>query len=103
MFNIKVSYPDEEEEFKIVEQTTATHTPQVDAPCTNPVPAIPPAAVENATVADCRLFQIHGIQEASQTFPEYQKCRAEAKVMAGTIALRLGGLSTAASHWTAPG
>jgi hypothetical protein len=26
-----------------------------------------------------------------------------AKVIAGTIALRWGGLSTAASHWTAPG
>ncbi|MBL8796757.1 MAG: MoxR family ATPase [Planctomycetia bacterium] len=30
MFNIQVNYPDEDEEFKIVEQTTSTHTPQLD-------------------------------------------------------------------------
>jgi MoxR-like ATPase len=30
MFNIKVDYPDEEEEFRIVEMTTTTHQPQVE-------------------------------------------------------------------------
>jgi MoxR-like ATPase len=30
MFNILVDYPDEEEEFRIVEQTTTTHTPQIE-------------------------------------------------------------------------
>jgi MoxR-like ATPase len=30
MFNIQVRYPDEEEEFKIVEQTTTTHMPKVE-------------------------------------------------------------------------
>jgi MoxR-like ATPase len=30
MFNILVDYPDEEEEFKIVEMTTSTHSPRVD-------------------------------------------------------------------------
>jgi MoxR-like ATPase len=30
MFNILVDYPDEEEEFKIVEMTTSTHTPKID-------------------------------------------------------------------------
>src|ERR1700694_6028623 len=30
MFNIKVDYPEEEEEFRIVEMTTTTHTPQID-------------------------------------------------------------------------
>ncbi len=30
MFNIKVDYPDEEEEFRIVEATTSTHKPRVD-------------------------------------------------------------------------
>ncbi|MHB1426929.1 MAG: AAA family ATPase [Gemmataceae bacterium] len=30
MFNIFVDYPDEEEEFRIVEQTTTTHVPQIE-------------------------------------------------------------------------
>jgi MoxR-like ATPase len=30
MFNILVDYPEEEEEFRIVEQTTTTHVPQID-------------------------------------------------------------------------
>jgi MoxR-like ATPase len=30
MFNIQVDYPEEEEEFKIVEMTTSTHTPKID-------------------------------------------------------------------------
>ncbi len=30
MFNILVDYPDEEEEFRIVEQTTTTHVPQIE-------------------------------------------------------------------------
>src|SRR5262249_9102803 len=30
MFNILVDYPEEEEEFRIVEMTTSTHTPKVD-------------------------------------------------------------------------
>jgi MoxR-like ATPase len=30
MFNVQVNYPDEEEEFKIVEQTTSTHVPQLE-------------------------------------------------------------------------
>ncbi len=30
MFNIFVDYPDEEEEFRIVEQTTTTHIPQIE-------------------------------------------------------------------------
>jgi MoxR-like ATPase len=30
MFNILVDYPEEEEEFRIVEMTTSTHTPQVE-------------------------------------------------------------------------
>ncbi len=30
MFNIHVDYPDEEEEFRIVEQTTTTHVPQIE-------------------------------------------------------------------------
>ena len=30
MFNITVDYPDEEEEFRIVEMTTTTHQPQID-------------------------------------------------------------------------
>jgi MoxR-like ATPase len=30
MFNIYVDYPDEEEEFRIVEMTTTTHTPQLE-------------------------------------------------------------------------
>jgi MoxR-like ATPase len=30
MFSIQVNYPDEEEEFRIVEMTTAAHAPQVD-------------------------------------------------------------------------
>jgi len=30
MFNILVDYPDEEEEFRIVEMTTSTHVPQLD-------------------------------------------------------------------------
>jgi MoxR-like ATPase len=30
MFNIRVNYPEEEEEFRIVEQTTAVHQPQID-------------------------------------------------------------------------
>ena len=30
MFNILVDYPEEEEEFRIVEMTTSTHTPQID-------------------------------------------------------------------------
>jgi MoxR-like ATPase len=30
MFNIQVDYPDEEEEFRIVEMTTTTHQPQVE-------------------------------------------------------------------------
>ncbi len=30
MFNIFVDYPDEEEEFKIVEMTTSTHVPKID-------------------------------------------------------------------------
>jgi MoxR-like ATPase len=30
MFNILVDYPDEEEEFKIVEMTTSTHVPKID-------------------------------------------------------------------------
>jgi MoxR-like ATPase len=30
MFNILVDYPDEEEEFRIVEQTTSTHVPQIE-------------------------------------------------------------------------
>jgi MoxR-like ATPase len=30
MFNIQVDYPEEDEEFKIVEMTTSTHTPKID-------------------------------------------------------------------------
>jgi MoxR-like ATPase len=30
MFNVVVDYPDEEEEFRIVEMTTSTHVPQID-------------------------------------------------------------------------
>src|SRR5579859_5827380 len=30
MFNILVDYPDEEEEFKIIEMTTSTHVPKID-------------------------------------------------------------------------
>jgi MoxR-like ATPase len=30
MFNVQVNYPDEEEEFRIVEMTTSTHTPQIE-------------------------------------------------------------------------
>jgi MoxR-like ATPase len=30
MFNIQVDYPEEEEEFRIVEMTTTTHTPKVE-------------------------------------------------------------------------
>jgi MoxR-like ATPase len=30
MFNILVDYPEEDEEFRIVEQTTSTHVPQID-------------------------------------------------------------------------
>ena len=49
------------------------------------------------------LCQIQLIHELSQTPPVYQKCVGDAKVIAGTIAFKCGGDSTAASHCTAPG
>jgi hypothetical protein len=49
------------------------------------------------------LFQIQSSQERSKTPPEWKKFRGVENVMAGAIALRCGGDSTAASHCTAPG
>ena len=49
------------------------------------------------------LCQIQLIQELSHTAPVYQKCVGDANVIAGTIAFKWGGDSTAASHCTAPG
>ena len=49
------------------------------------------------------LFQIQLIHERSKTPPELKKLSGREKVMAGTMARRWGGASTAASHWTAPG
>jgi hypothetical protein len=46
---------------------------------------------------------VHSSHELSQTPPVYQKWVGEANVIAGAIATRCGGDSSAASHCTAPG
>ena len=49
------------------------------------------------------LSQIQSIQERSNAPPEWKKLSGVEKVIAGAIATRCGGDSTAASHCTAPG
>ena len=68
------------------------------------LPVRGPGRSRRTRVSGAMLSQIQAIQDRSRTPPRHRRsCAGDENVIAGTIAFRCGGDSTAASHCTAPG